>query len=91
MYGALYLPASLLILRSFAKRHFRITIIGLAVFIAAGLLSAFIGATIVGYCLAALYNASFLRMSTYVPALWGLLQALVVLYFAVTRHLVFTG
>lgn len=61
----------------FAKRHFRLSLLAPIIFTSIGLLGGFLSATIVGYALAALYNAAFLRMSTWVPALYGAIQTLV--------------
>ncbi|GAA95258.1 uncharacterized protein L969DRAFT_294229 [Mixia osmundae IAM 14324] len=47
-------------------------------FVLFGMITMFVSATIVGFALAALYTAGFLRMSTWVPFLWALTQILVV-------------
>lgn len=83
LFGATFACAGFLVVPVFAKRHFRLSLLAPLVFVTVGLLGAFISATIVGYALAAVYNAAFLRMSTFVPALWGALQTLVLLLFAV--------
>lgn len=70
----------------FAKRHLRLALIAPLLFIFVGLTFGFISATVTGYCLAALYNAAFLRMSTFVPALWGVLQVMILIYFACTTQ-----
>ncbi|KAG9284045.1 hypothetical protein G9A89_022819 [Geosiphon pyriformis] len=46
-------------------------------FIAVSLLTGLVGGTIVGYVLGALYNSGSFILSTWVPCLWGLTQALV--------------
>lgn len=40
-----------------------------------------------GYALAALYNAAYLRMSTFVPPLWAAAQALLLLLISWTTFL----
>ena len=64
---------------AFAKRHARLSLLGPVMFIALGEMGAFLSATVVGYALAALYNANFLRMSTWVPALWAAIQTLILI------------
>jgi len=69
----------LVCLPNFARRHARLSLLGPVVFVVLGELGAFVSATVVGYALAALYNANFLRMSTWVPALWGAIQTLILI------------
>lgn len=83
LFGLVFALAGFLVLPIFAKRHFRLSLLAPPIFTAVGVLGGFLSATIVGYALAALYNAAFLRMSTFVPALWGGIQTLVLIVSAV--------
>ncbi|CAG8496129.1 5445_t:CDS:2 [Ambispora gerdemannii] len=47
------------------------------IFVAVALLTGLVGGTIVGYALKFFYQAGEFNMSTWVPFLWGLTQALV--------------
>ena len=62
-YGILFLLASCLCVPIFAKRHLRLALSAPVIGTFFGLLGAFVSATVVGYALAALYNAAFLRVS----------------------------
>lgn len=77
LHGVVFLFMGLLCIPAFAPRHLRLSLLGPVVFVALGELGAFVSATVVGYALAALYNANFLRMSTWVPALWAAIQTLI--------------
>jgi len=48
-------------------------------FVIGGCLAAFIYATVVGFALAAIYSAAYLRMSTWVPFLWASAHTLIVI------------
>ncbi|KAM0793351.1 hypothetical protein ACM66B_000806 [Microbotryomycetes sp. NB124-2] len=91
LYGAVFLIMGLWCSAVFAKRHPRLALLAPVIFLSVGLAIAFVSGTVVGYCLAALYNAAFLRMSTYVPALWAVLQLLILLYFSLTTQSKFVG
>ncbi|GAA6031934.1 hypothetical protein JCM8097_003349 [Rhodosporidiobolus ruineniae] len=69
--GFVYFTAGVLCALNFRRRHTRLALLAPVVWSVVGLVLAFVSATIVGYCLAALYNAAFLRMSCWVPALWA--------------------
>lgn len=74
--GSVFLLAGLVCAYNFHQRHFRLAVfLAPAVYTLTGAALAFVSATVVGYCLAAVYNASFLRMTTWVPALWAFTQA----------------
>ncbi|KAI5478567.1 hypothetical protein MNV49_004826 [Pseudohyphozyma bogoriensis] len=79
LFGLPFAIAGLLCVPIFARRHFRLALLAPVVFTVVGLLGAFISATVVGYAIAALYNAAYLRMSTFVPALFGGIQTLTLL------------
>ncbi|KAM0755693.1 hypothetical protein T439DRAFT_320403 [Meredithblackwellia eburnea MCA 4105] len=79
LFGVVFALAGFVVIPIFAKRHLRLSLLAPLVFVSFGLLGALISSTIVGYALAALYNAAFLRMSTFVPALWAAIQTLVLL------------
>jgi len=84
LFGLVFLFASLLSLPSFFRRHHRLSLLLPLVFVGVGVLGAFVSGTIVGYALAALYNSTFLRMSTFVPALYGAVQTLILIAGAYT-------
>ncbi|KAG5458634.1 MAG: hypothetical protein BJ554DRAFT_1105 [Olpidium bornovanus] len=46
------------------------------VFTGIGMFSGAVGGSVIGYVLGLVYNAGFFRMSTWVPFLWALIQAL---------------
>ncbi|GAA5917211.1 hypothetical protein JCM6882_002259 [Rhodosporidiobolus microsporus] len=75
--GSVYFFSGCWCALNFSKRHPRLALLAPLVWSATGLVLAFIGATICGYCLAALANAAFLRLSTWTPALWALIQTLI--------------
>lgn len=85
LHGAVFLFMGLFTLPAFSRRHFRLSLLGPVAFVVAGTFGAFLSATIVGYALAALYNANFLRMSTWVPALWGAIQTLILVSASFSR------
>ncbi|GAA6008161.1 May24p [Rhodotorula paludigena] len=74
--GTVYFFAGCLCGANFARRHPRLALLAPVVYSTVGIGLGFVGATIIGYCLAALYNAAFLRMSTWVPALYSLILTL---------------
>ncbi|KAG0259272.1 hypothetical protein DFQ27_004179 [Actinomortierella ambigua] len=63
----------------FARRRYKWALILPLVFMVIGAGIAFVSGSLVGFAIAAIYNAGFYRMSTWVPFLWGLIQALVVI------------
>ncbi|BGP12569.1 hypothetical protein JCM10213_004845 [Rhodosporidiobolus nylandii] len=77
--GCVYFFAGVLCASNFYKRHTRLALLAPVVWSVVGLVLAFISATVVGYCLAALYNAAFLRQSTWIPALWALVITLILI------------
>ncbi|GAA5981570.1 hypothetical protein JCM10908_004160 [Rhodotorula pacifica] len=85
LFGSVFLLAGCVCALNFHRRHFRLAVlVAPAFFTLVGLALAFVSATVVGYCLAAVYNASFLRMTTWVPAIWALVQILIVILSATT-------
>ncbi|KAK4050489.1 hypothetical protein OIO90_005072 [Microbotryomycetes sp. JL221] len=91
LYAAVFFIMGVWCMTVFIKRHPRLALLAPLIFTTVGLMIAFVSATVVGYCLAALYNAAFLRMSTYTPALWAVLQLLILLYFSLTTQSKFVG
>jgi len=61
-----------------SRRHIPYALAIPVVFTVSACLWGLISSTIIAFGLAAVYNAAFLRMSTWVPLLWALAQALVV-------------
>ncbi|SCV68816.1 BQ2448_937 [Microbotryum intermedium] len=90
-YGFIFLVTGLLLLVNFSKRHPRLTLLSFALWILTSLFLGLVSSTIVAYALAALYNAAFLRMSTWVPPLWGLVQAMLLIFSAAANVPFFTG
>ncbi|GAA5973228.1 hypothetical protein JCM21900_003896 [Sporobolomyces salmonicolor] len=88
--GCVYFAGGVLCALNFSHRHFRLALCAPVVWSALGLTLALVGSTIVGYCLAALYNAAFLRMSTFVPALWSLVITLILILSSSTIQTMYT-
>ncbi|KAG0049100.1 hypothetical protein BGZ83_006050 [Gryganskiella cystojenkinii] len=63
----------------FSRRHYKWAILLPVLFFITGAFIAFLSGSLVGLAIAAVYNAGLYRMSTWVPFLWGLIQALVVI------------
>ncbi|BGP36567.1 hypothetical protein JCM10449v2_000468 [Rhodotorula kratochvilovae] len=77
LFGAVYFVAGCLCAANLSRRHLRLALAAPLVYSFVGITLGFISATIVGYALAALYNAAFLRMSCWIPAIWSLVQLFV--------------
>ncbi|TNY22004.1 hypothetical protein DMC30DRAFT_415547 [Rhodotorula diobovata] len=84
LFGAVFFLAGCLCGANFARRHPRLALAAPVVYSAVGMTLGFVSATIVGYALAALYNAAFLRMSCWIPAIWSLVQLFVLILASTT-------
>lgn len=78
LYGIVFLVAGLACL-PFARRHLRLALIAPLISVAYGLALATFSATIVGFAIAAIYSATGLGMSTFVPALYSAASVLSVI------------
>ncbi|GAA5916864.1 hypothetical protein JCM8208_001938 [Rhodotorula glutinis] len=84
LFGTVYFLAGCLCGANFSRRHPRLALVAPAAFSLVGMTLGFVSATIVGYALAALYNAAFLRMSCWIPAIWSLVQLFVLILASTT-------
>ncbi|KAG0290787.1 hypothetical protein BGZ98_003294 [Dissophora globulifera] len=76
---SIYTLAGLWACLVFSRKHYKWAILLPILFMVTGAFIAFISGSLVGLAIAAIYNAGAYRMSTWVPFLWGLIQALVVI------------
>ncbi|KAF9947237.1 hypothetical protein BGZ72_010753 [Mortierella alpina] len=75
----IYTMAGLWACLVFGRKHYKWAILLPILFMITGAFIAFLSGSLVGLAIAAIYNAGAYRMSTWVPFLWGLIQALVVI------------
>ncbi|OAQ26072.1 hypothetical protein K457DRAFT_1778583 [Linnemannia elongata AG-77] len=76
---SIYTMAGLWAFIVFSRRRYKWAILLPVFFFVTGAFIAFLSGSLVGLAIAAIYNAGAYRMSTWVPMLWGLIQALVVI------------
>ncbi|KAM0278070.1 hypothetical protein ACHAQH_005361 [Verticillium albo-atrum] len=81
IYGVVHLAAAFIALAMQGGKKRSLTYLWVApiVYVAAALIQGLLAGSVVGLVLAAVYNAGYFSMSTWVPLLWGVINVLVLI------------